>query len=72
MFLQTTITAFQLMFSIGIFAHEILKYLHMKCASKHPNEPLEFEKKHVILQKGIVPGDNLQLMEFELVPPRTG
>jgi hypothetical protein len=33
------------------------------------NEPLEFEKKHVILQKGIVPGDNLQLLEFELVPP---
>jgi hypothetical protein len=33
------------------------------------NEPLEFEEKPVILQKGIVPCDNLQLLEFELVPP---
>jgi hypothetical protein len=67
MFLQTTITAFQLMFSTGIFAHE----MRIK-ASKVSNfkwVPLEFEKKPVILQKGIVPGDNLQLLEFELVPP---
>jgi hypothetical protein len=30
---------------------------------------LSLRKKLVILQKGIVPGDNLQLLEFELVPP---
>jgi hypothetical protein len=70
MFLQTTITAFQLMFSTGMFAHEMR--IKASTVSNFEWVPLEFEEEHVIFQKWIVAGDNLHLLEFELVPPPPG